>query len=472
MPVDEGHADVSTVARRRLRDGQPPLGREGVRARRRRGPRDGDHDEIREADARRRARRRRVPRAMRRLRAPASTSVIRERARAGTPVLGICLGMQLLFEGSAEHEGAAGLGLLPGEVTRAGGGRSCRTSAGTAVALERASRLTDGLGEAAAFYHVHSFVCRPREDGDVVGPRRVRRALRLDRRARQRRRRRSSTRRSPPATGSRCCANFAGARGVILYPAIDILDGKAVRLVAGALRGRDRLPRRPAEAARVVGRGGRALPARRRPRRRALRRAEVDRAPAPDRERDRRAGAVRRRPALAARGARRAAGGRRAGDRRHRRVPRRRLPRRRDRARSGRACSSRSTCAAATSRPRAGRRRPRCRPTTRSGGCGDRGVRLVRLHRRRPRRDARGPGPRRRPRGSPSRCAGASSTRAGSARSTHLRALAELRQVNLAGVIVGKALYEGRFTIAEGQARWTRSARSTAQPVAQRRHRR
>ena len=34
----------------------------------------------------------------------------------------------------------------------------------------------------------------------------------------------------------------------------------------------------------------------------------------------------------------------------------------------------------------------------------------------------------------------------------HLRALAGLRQVNLAGVIVGKALYEGRFTIAEGQA--------------------
>ena len=49
-------------------------------------------------------------------------------------------------------------------------------------------------------------------------------------------------------------------------------------------------------------------------------------------------------------------------------------------------------------------------------------------------------------------CAGASSTRAGSATLEHLRALAGLRQVNLAGVIVGKALYEGRFTIAEGQA--------------------
>jgi phosphoribosylformimino-5-aminoimidazole carboxamide ribonucleotide (ProFAR) isomerase len=34
----------------------------------------------------------------------------------------------------------------------------------------------------------------------------------------------------------------------------------------------------------------------------------------------------------------------------------------------------------------------------------------------------------------------------------HLRALRGLRQVNLAGVVVGKALYEGRFTVAEGQA--------------------
>ena len=37
------------------------------------------------------------------------------------------------------------------------------------VALERPSVLTDGLGEAAAFYHVHSFACRPSEMGDVVG---------------------------------------------------------------------------------------------------------------------------------------------------------------------------------------------------------------------------------------------------------------------------------------------------------------
>ena len=41
--------------------------------------------------------------------------------------------------------------------------------AGDVVALERPSTLTAGLGEAAAFYHVHSFVCRAREDDDVVG---------------------------------------------------------------------------------------------------------------------------------------------------------------------------------------------------------------------------------------------------------------------------------------------------------------
>ena len=55
------------------------------------------------------------------------------------PLLGICLGMQLLFEASAEHEGAAGLGLLPGD-----GDRSLRTApklphiGWNRVALERA----------------------------------------------------------------------------------------------------------------------------------------------------------------------------------------------------------------------------------------------------------------------------------------------------------------------------------------------
>ena len=59
------------------------------------------------------------PQAMASLRAPGSTSSSRERAAAGAPVLGLCLGMQLLFERSDEHDGAEGLGLLPARCGRA-----------------------------------------------------------------------------------------------------------------------------------------------------------------------------------------------------------------------------------------------------------------------------------------------------------------------------------------------------------------
>jgi imidazole glycerol-phosphate synthase subunit HisH len=128
----------------------------------------GDHEAIREADAVVVPGVGAFPEAMRRLAEGGLDGVIRERAQQGAPVLGICLGMQLLFEASAEHEGAAGLGLLPGEVTALEAPKLPHIG-WNRVALERPSGLTAGLGDAAAFYHVHSFVCRPREDGDVVG---------------------------------------------------------------------------------------------------------------------------------------------------------------------------------------------------------------------------------------------------------------------------------------------------------------
>ena len=72
------------------------------------------------------------PEAMRNLRAhrPRRACSI-ERAAAGVPLLGICLGMQLLFESSTEHEGARGLGILPGDGHAPASRRGCRTSAGT-----------------------------------------------------------------------------------------------------------------------------------------------------------------------------------------------------------------------------------------------------------------------------------------------------------------------------------------------------
>ena len=110
------------------------------------------------------------PEAMRRLAALGLVDLIRERAAAGAPVLGICLGMQLLFEHSEEHEGAAGLGLLPGTVTRLeAAGLKVPHIGWNTVTFERPSTLTEGLGDAAAFYHVHTYACRPREESDVVG---------------------------------------------------------------------------------------------------------------------------------------------------------------------------------------------------------------------------------------------------------------------------------------------------------------
>ncbi|MDQ6971967.1 MAG: imidazole glycerol phosphate synthase subunit HisH [Mariprofundaceae bacterium] len=56
------------------------------------------------------------PDGMARLRRLGLDAVVREIADSGVPVLGICLGMQMLFDESDEHDGAEGLGLIPGQV--------------------------------------------------------------------------------------------------------------------------------------------------------------------------------------------------------------------------------------------------------------------------------------------------------------------------------------------------------------------
>jgi glutamine amidotransferase len=127
-----------------------------------------DHDAIRAADAVILPGVGAFPEAMRNLDRTGLGEVLIERANAGVPLLGICLGMQLLFESSTEHEGAAGLGILPGEVTRLVSPRLPHIG-WNLVTFERDSALTEGLGEAAAFYHVHSFACRPSDATDIVG---------------------------------------------------------------------------------------------------------------------------------------------------------------------------------------------------------------------------------------------------------------------------------------------------------------
>jgi glutamine amidotransferase len=112
------------------------------------------------------------PRAMRNLGELGLIELLRERAAAGTPLLGICLGMQLLFERSEEVEPAGGLGLLEGEVTRLrAGGLRVPHIGWSAVSFQSAApTLLAGLPpEGCAFYHVHSFAARPRHDDDVIG---------------------------------------------------------------------------------------------------------------------------------------------------------------------------------------------------------------------------------------------------------------------------------------------------------------
>jgi glutamine amidotransferase len=110
------------------------------------------------------------PQAMRNIRRLGLDEVLTDRSLDGAPILGLCLGMQLLFDASDEHEGEDGLGLVPGKVRRldARGARIPHIG-WNLVTFQRDARLVHGLGEAAAFYHVHSFVCEPDDEGDVVG---------------------------------------------------------------------------------------------------------------------------------------------------------------------------------------------------------------------------------------------------------------------------------------------------------------
>ena len=111
------------------------------------------------------------PLGMRRLRELGLADLIRERAAAGVPVLGICLGMQLLFERSDEIEPTEGLALLEGHVTRLqSDGHRIPHIGWNEVSFERGSRLLQGLpAEGCAFYHVHSMAARPSRTQDVIG---------------------------------------------------------------------------------------------------------------------------------------------------------------------------------------------------------------------------------------------------------------------------------------------------------------
>jgi glutamine amidotransferase len=109
------------------------------------------------------------PRAMERIRDLGLDELIAERRAAEVPILGICLGLQLLFESSTELDGADGLAALPGPVDGIeAAGRKVPHIGWSPVRWEKDSRLTDGIEAGTPFYFVHSFAPRPAAE-DVLG---------------------------------------------------------------------------------------------------------------------------------------------------------------------------------------------------------------------------------------------------------------------------------------------------------------
>jgi glutamine amidotransferase len=109
------------------------------------------------------------PRGMAELRARGLDRLLRELLDAGTPVLGVCLGMQLFFSGSSELGGAEGLDLIAGTVERLeSAGRKLPHIGWNDVRWQRSSPLRAGLPARGAFYHVHSFAARPAHATDVL----------------------------------------------------------------------------------------------------------------------------------------------------------------------------------------------------------------------------------------------------------------------------------------------------------------
>ena len=80
-----------------------------------------------------------------------------ELARRGKPVLGVCLGYQLMFDESTEHGRHEGLGLLPGRVVEVTSSDRVPVIGWCRTVQTARSRIWDGIADRSYFYYVHSF---------------------------------------------------------------------------------------------------------------------------------------------------------------------------------------------------------------------------------------------------------------------------------------------------------------------------
>lgn len=97
-------------------------------------------------------------------------AVIREIAKKGTPILGICLGLQLFFESSEETRGVEGLSLLPGKILRIPDKEGVKIPhmGWNSIQVNPKSRLFKGIQDGSYVYFVHSYYLQAEHEEDVA----------------------------------------------------------------------------------------------------------------------------------------------------------------------------------------------------------------------------------------------------------------------------------------------------------------
>lgn len=104
--------------------------------------------------------------AMENLKSRGLDTVIHQVVEQGTPFLGICLGLQLLFERSDEAPGVDGLGILKGEIVRipAAEGLKIPHMGWNSLHLSHNGRLFEGIKEGSYVYFVHSYYLKAQDE--------------------------------------------------------------------------------------------------------------------------------------------------------------------------------------------------------------------------------------------------------------------------------------------------------------------
>jgi imidazole glycerol-phosphate synthase subunit HisH len=95
--------------------------------------------------------------------------LVSERVAAGVPLLGVCVGMQMLFEESEEFGVTPGLGFIRGQVRRFSNDMLVPQVGWNEVVQQKSHPLLDDIPDKTFFYFVHSYYCDPADSNVILG---------------------------------------------------------------------------------------------------------------------------------------------------------------------------------------------------------------------------------------------------------------------------------------------------------------